>query len=308
MPPVPNVILASPRRTQPCPTSEACWSPASAAIGGAPGQRARLADHAGRVDDRRHHRDRHAEPVEHRLIPRRCVARLHAGDGRVRRVGHVHRAARERPRDPGVDGSEAEVGGAPVVELIEEPLDLGRRLVGPDAHALRAQREARADRAQVLPAEPRTDRHAGRAIPHDGRAALVGDADRVDRAVGGQRGAREIEARFAEQRRVELHEPVGGGVGQQLPVVTAHERAVGAHDRGPDAARADVDDEHPTRLGGHASRCSRPGDRAEGAGEPELARVEDAVRVERVLHACSTPNPAPSASATNRLRFRPIPW
>ena len=37
IPPVPKVILASPRRTQPCPTSDACWSPTSAAIGGSPG-------------------------------------------------------------------------------------------------------------------------------------------------------------------------------------------------------------------------------------------------------------------------------
>ena len=37
MPPVPNVILACPGDVQPCPASDACWSPASAAIGGAPG-------------------------------------------------------------------------------------------------------------------------------------------------------------------------------------------------------------------------------------------------------------------------------
>ena len=37
IPPVPNVIFARPGRTQPCPTNEACWSPASAAIGGEPG-------------------------------------------------------------------------------------------------------------------------------------------------------------------------------------------------------------------------------------------------------------------------------
>ena len=37
IPPVPNVILARPGVTQPCPTSDACWSPISAAIGGPPG-------------------------------------------------------------------------------------------------------------------------------------------------------------------------------------------------------------------------------------------------------------------------------
>ena len=36
MPPVPKVILARPGRTQPWPTSDACWSPAMPQIGGAP--------------------------------------------------------------------------------------------------------------------------------------------------------------------------------------------------------------------------------------------------------------------------------
>ena len=36
IPPVPKVILVRPGRTQPCPISEPCWSPTSAAIGGAP--------------------------------------------------------------------------------------------------------------------------------------------------------------------------------------------------------------------------------------------------------------------------------
>ncbi len=37
MPPVPKVALAIPGRVQPCPTSEACWSPAMPQIVGAPG-------------------------------------------------------------------------------------------------------------------------------------------------------------------------------------------------------------------------------------------------------------------------------
>ena len=37
IPPVPNVIFAGPGRTHACPRSDACWSPTSAAIGGAPG-------------------------------------------------------------------------------------------------------------------------------------------------------------------------------------------------------------------------------------------------------------------------------
>ena len=38
MPPLPKVIFARPGRTQPCPISDACWSPSSAAIGGDPGR------------------------------------------------------------------------------------------------------------------------------------------------------------------------------------------------------------------------------------------------------------------------------
>ena len=38
MPPVPNVAFASPGRVQPCPTSEACWSPAIPQMGGDPGR------------------------------------------------------------------------------------------------------------------------------------------------------------------------------------------------------------------------------------------------------------------------------
>lgn len=38
MPPVPKVILAEPGRTQPCPISDACWSPAIPHTIGAPGR------------------------------------------------------------------------------------------------------------------------------------------------------------------------------------------------------------------------------------------------------------------------------
>ena len=42
MPPVPKVALASPGRVQPCPTRDACWSPAIPQMGGAPGSAAAL--------------------------------------------------------------------------------------------------------------------------------------------------------------------------------------------------------------------------------------------------------------------------
>ena len=100
MPPVPNVILACPAVTQPCPASDACWSPASAAIGGAPGSAGRVADDARRVDDRRQHRHRHAEQLAHPRAPPALLDRVEAGDGGVRVIGDVQRALRQHPRHP----------------------------------------------------------------------------------------------------------------------------------------------------------------------------------------------------------------
>ncbi len=90
-------------------------------------------------------------------------------------------AAGQRPRDPGVDGSEAQVAAAIGVGLVEQVRELRRRRVRRDAQALLAQHEAHADRAKVLPADARADGLAGGAIPHDRRRALVRDADAVDR-------------------------------------------------------------------------------------------------------------------------------
>ena len=57
----------------------------------------------------------------------------------------------------------------------------------------RAELEARAERAEVLPAEGRADRLAGRPVPHDRGRPLVGDADGLDRAAGGQGLAGDLE-------------------------------------------------------------------------------------------------------------------
>ena len=100
-------------------------------IGGAPGKRGRLAEDAGRVDDGRQHLHRDAQRGARLGRPRGCVARQQTGDGRVRRIGDVHRAAGQHPRNPGVDGAEAQVAVACAGStLFEQPGDLGRRLVG----------------------------------------------------------------------------------------------------------------------------------------------------------------------------------
>src|SRR3546814_11222642 len=61
---------------------------------------------------------------------------------------------------------------------------------------------------------------------------------------------------------------------------------IGTHHRGTHAARPDVDHEDAhgrlsTRTGG--PKGASVGGRTEGGGEPELARVEDPVRIERGL-------------------------
>ena len=97
IPPVPNVILARPGRTQPCPISDACWSPAMPAIGGAPGERGRVADDAGRVDDGRQHARRDAQRLEHMVVPPVAVAAHEAGDAGVGCVGDVERLRSRAP-------------------------------------------------------------------------------------------------------------------------------------------------------------------------------------------------------------------
>ena len=222
--------------------------------------------------------------VEHRCVPPRRVAVLQPGDRGVRRVGHVQRAVRQRPRDPRVDGAEAELAArgrgrraGRAATAPWWPTGSGRRARPRRA----ASRHAPIVRRSCQPS-PGPIGLAGRAVPHDGRAALVGDADRVDRAVGVERGARELEARVAPAASASnSHEPVGGGVGQQLALVAVRERC---RRRRTTAARTLLVPTSTTSTRPFALMISRPGDCAEGAREPELARVEDAVRVERVLH------------------------
>ena len=156
MPPVPNVILAGPGRTQPWPMSDACWSPAMPAIGGAPGERGGLADGAGRVDDRRASRragcaarrgPRWSQPV--------AVAVEQSGDRGVGGVGDVERALGQVPDDPGVDRADAEVAVAVGVGVSSRWPTLVADWLGARRSALALQHEAVADGAQVLPAEAR---------------------------------------------------------------------------------------------------------------------------------------------------------
>ena len=110
-------------------------------------------------------------------------------------VGRVHRAAGQPPQQEAVDRAKRQLAalrpGPGARHMIEQPRDLGaRRNRGraearscPDQRldAIRLEPRAKFGGAPVLPDDRAVDRLAGRAVPHDGRFALVGDADRGDR-------------------------------------------------------------------------------------------------------------------------------
>ena len=112
----------------------------------------------------------------------------------VAHVGDVRLAAREFPRQPGVDGAEGEPSFRRrlprAVHMIENPLELRAGEIGVEDEtglllnhrrmAQLLQRVAMLRRAAVLPHDGAVDGPAGRAIPHHGRLALVGDADGGD--------------------------------------------------------------------------------------------------------------------------------
>ena len=238
---------------------------------------------------------------------RRCARQLQPGDRGVGRVGDVHRAAatastrstcrRCRSRDRG--------GASAIGELFEQPLQLRRRLVRAAAHALAAQRQARADRAQVLPADPGTDRFARRAVPHDGGTALVRDADRVDRSRVLERGGRELEARVGHRPRVELDDAVGRRLREQLALdeVRAPRRSASYTPTRTLLVPTSTTSTRSLLTGTHGQASS-----PNGLRRPSLPGFRMPFGSRASFTDCSTPNPAPSASATNRDRLRPTPW
>ncbi len=135
------------------------------------------------------------ERAQDLVVPVQTVDVVEHRAARVGDVGHVDRAAREVPHEPGVHGAKGELArlGALLgtLHVVEDPADLGRRevRVGQEAcgrldvlgHA-RLTRELVDDRggAPALPDDGVVDRLARRAVPDDGRLALVGDADGGD--------------------------------------------------------------------------------------------------------------------------------
>ena len=162
---------------------------------------------------------RDAEHVEHRLVP----AATASCDWRpvtrgVGRVGDVHRAARQRPRDPRVDGAEAQVAAALGVGA-------GRAATaawsptgsGADAHALA--RAARGTRRSCGGPASRCPGPTGSPVARSHTTVEPRWLEMPTASTGpAVVRARRVRARGTcrPARRVELDEAVGGGVGQQL--------------------------------------------------------------------------------------------
>ena len=287
MPPVPNVILASPRP--------------HAAL--ADERRLLVADERG---DRRRARaarvaspttpaestivgsiaGRDAEHLEHALVPRRRRRRV-CRPVIAALVASVTctRAVRQRPRDPRVDRAEAEVaargrgrraGRAATASLVAD-------WFGRDAHARRraASRHAPIVRRSCQPM-PGPDRLAGRAVPHDGRTR-AGSRCRPRRPGPPASSAARASSRHGvghRARRRTATSPSAGESGSSSRSMLVRERAVGV--ARPRRGRCSCRRRRrapPGRVIAHGQASS-----PNGLGEAELARVEDAVRVERVLH------------------------
>ncbi len=148
-----------------------------------------LAEHLRRAAHPGQQRALDAEEREQLVAPvERPQVEQHRPRG-VRDVGRVDGPAGEPPEQPRVHGAEGETIAA--AGLREDPLELRRREIrvgrepGDGADLVGRQCSAALGGAPVLPDDRRADRRAGRALPHDGRLALVRDPDRLDVACGG---------------------------------------------------------------------------------------------------------------------------
>ena len=237
---------------------------------------------------RRQHGRRDAEPLEQRVVPVDGRRVDQGGDRGVGGVGHVEgvgsgarrprasrppscrpcRSTARRARPVRRSGSTA---SRMAITLVADALGASRM---PSAWSTRQVPTVRRS-CQPMPGR---DGLPGGALPHDGRGALVGDADAVDRpAVGAARPApppgrpRPCAAASNSTR------PGAGRVGQHRDVVHVLDRGVGSHDGGAHARRADVDDQD---AAAHRLMTRAPGRTARAA---RTCRVEDAVGVEGLL-------------------------
>ncbi len=256
MPPVPKVTLASPGRVQPWPISDACWSPAIPAMGGAPGRA--LAGPTTPLESTTAGRTLRGMRRASRMVSSHAdPSPRESGDPGVAGVGDVQSTVRQGPRHPGVDGAEAEVAVAVGVGQVEEHGQLGGRFVGRHPDPLRLEGQAGPHRPQVLPADAGPHGDTGRPVPDDGRGALVGDPDAPDRAGGVQGGPGHLEDGTGHGGGVELDEGRRRGGREHLDVVDVVDGPVAVDRRGPHPRGADVDDEDAHGRPLTASRAPR---------------------------------------------------
>ena len=199
-----------------------------------------------------------------------------------------------------VDRAEAQVAVAGALDVVEQPGDLGGRLVrGERQVVLGLGRDALADRAQVLPAERRPDRLARRPVPHDRARPLVGDADgrrsaRRPRPIASCGGV-ERRARPCRRRRTRRARGTASTAGTAgAPIATICRSLV--DDRRPHARRADVEDEdrrHRPPLPWQARPAAAQA--SDRAGRRAARRASTTVRLN------TTPNQRTSRPRTRRI-------
>ncbi len=155
-----------------------------------------LAEERAIVLDLGQHGFGHAEHPAQIGIPLALVDVVEQGARRVGGVGGVDLAAGQPPQQEAVDRAESELAfvgaGAGAGDIVEDPAQLGAGEIGVEDQpglgadlvliALRLQLGAEFRGPAILPHDRLVDRFPGRAVPHHHRLALVGDADRLDRA------------------------------------------------------------------------------------------------------------------------------
>ena len=227
MPPVPKVTFVRPGCTQPWPTSEPCWSPMIAAIGGAP-SRATASPTA---------------PQESTIVGQRATGGMRSASSTRsdQSCARLVQQPGDAPRwcDPSRGAAPPDSVHASQVSTVPKHRSrlrsgswvlssaaslvadwLGARRMPCSAAMVRQSNTVRRSCQPMAGA----DRLAGLAIPQHRRGPLVGDPDGVDRPSGGPRRAGHLEHGGRQLGGVELDQAREGCRGRQGAVVDVGHR------------------------------------------------------------------------------------